>query len=89
MANLRHELKTDMANLRDELKTDMGSVRDELQTDIGNVRDELGNDVAKLDDRLRTVEIDVAATRVATAALTTPVQAVEEPARHPVSPTPG
>ena len=81
---LRRDVGADIEKLRVELK----SVRDELKTDIGNMRNELGTDVSKLDDRLRSVEVDVAAIRVTTTGFDARVRAVEELARQPVSPPP-
>ena len=80
------EVRVELKAVRDELKTDLGNVRDELKTDIGNVRNELGTDVAKLDDRLRSVEVDVAAIRMTTTGFDARGRTVEELAREPVPP---
>ena len=65
-------------------------VRRELRSDIGEVRAELSADIAGLDDRLRSVEIDVAAIRAATMGFDARLRAVEEHARNPLgAPPPG
>ena len=66
----------------------MQTAHSRLASDIDQVRDELRTDMAKLDDRLRSVEVDVAAIRVATTGLDARVRTVEELVRQPVSPTP-
>ena len=81
-------LASDIEQLRRDVGADIEKLRDELKTDIGNMRNELGTDMAKLDDRLRSVEVDVAAIRVTTTGLDARVRTVEQLARQPVSPTP-
>ena len=66
----------------------MQTAHSRLASDIDQVRDELRTDMAKLDDRLRSVEINVAAIRMATTGLDARVRTVEELVRRPVSPPP-
>ena len=66
----------------------MQTAHSRLASDIDQVRDELRTDMAKLDDRLRSVEINVAAIRMATTGLDARVRTVEELVRQPVSPPP-
>ena len=78
---VRQDLSADIRNVRDELSADI----EKVSADVEKVRDELGADIAKLDDRLRSVEIDVAAIRTATTGFDARLRAVEEHARHPVA----
>ena len=64
--DLRAELKGDIESLRTEMRNDMNALRKELHNDMDVLRKELRSDMGKLDDRLRTVEIGVAATRSTT-----------------------
>ena len=84
MQTAHSRLASDIDQLRRDLDTNVGEVRVELKA----VRDELRTDMAKLDDRLRSVEVDVAAIRMATTGLDARVRTVEELVRQPVSPTP-
>lgn len=63
MHAMRGELRQDIGGARLELTGKIAKVRDELRTDIGKLRDELHTDIGQLDERLRVVEIDVAAIR--------------------------
>ena len=76
---VRQDLSADIEKLRDDLSADIEKLRDELGADVEKVR----ADMAKLDDRLRSVEIDVAAIRTATTGFDARLRAVEEHARHP------
>ncbi|MCE2461284.1 MAG: hypothetical protein J4F38_10950 [Pseudomonadales bacterium] len=60
----------------------MQTAHSRLAADIEKVRDDLGADIKALDNRLRAVEIDVAAIRTATMGLAHRRRAVESPARH-------
>ena len=60
---MHHGLSTDIETVRHELSADIDKVRHELSADIDKVRHELGADIKKLDERLRSVEVDVAAIR--------------------------
>ena len=82
MGGLRQELRDDMVNLRHELRDDMGSLRQELRADIEKLRTDLGNDINRLDDRLRSVEVGVAAIRTAVVGLDSRLRVVEQHARH-------
>ena len=84
MQTAHSRLASDIDQLRRDLGTNIEKVRDELEA----VRDELRTDMAKLDDRLRSVEVDVAAIRVTTTGLDARVRTVEQLARQPVSPPP-
>ncbi len=88
MGGLRQELRDDMGNLRHELRDDMGSLRQELRADIEKLRTDLGNDINRLDDRLRSVEVGVAAIRTAVVGLDSRLRVVEQHARH-ADETPG
>ena len=82
MGGLRQELRADMGGLRQELRADMGGLRQELRADIEKLRTDLGNDINRLDDRLRSVEVGVAAIRTAVVGLDSRLRAVEQHARH-------
>ena len=81
-------LGTMMQAGQSSLANRIDDVRRDLRNDIETVRAELSSDIADLDDRLRSVEIDVAAIRAAMAGFDARLRAVEEHARHPVGPTP-
>lgn len=83
---LRRDIRGDIDNARSESNTGITGLRDELKTDIAELRDELKTDIGNLDDRLRAVEIDVAAIRTALVGFDGRLRAVEEHAKHPVSP---
>ena len=83
---VRHELSADIEKVRDELSADIEKIRGELSADIEKVRGELSADMAKLDDRLRSVEIDVAAIRAAMVGFDGRLRTVEERERHPAAP---
>ena len=56
-------LSDDIHRLRDEMHGMRTELRQELRGEIAGLRHELTAKIEKLDDRLRTVEIDVAAIR--------------------------
>ena len=56
---LRDEMYAMRAELRDEMYAMRGELRQEMRQEIGGLRDDIG----KLDERLRVVEIDLAAIR--------------------------
>ena len=60
-----------MQTAHSRLFADIEKVRDDLSADIAKVRDDLSADIRAMDDRLRTVEIDVAAIRTAVIGLDT------------------
>ena len=76
------QLRQDMSELGQELRQDMSELRRELGNDMNELRRELGNDIDRLDDRLRSVEIDVAAIRTAVVGLDTRLSAVEQHVHH-------
>ena len=82
MSGLRQELRDDMGGLRQEMRADMGGLRQEMRADIEKLRTDLGNDINRLDDRLRSVEMGVAAIRTAVVGLDSRLRAVEQHARH-------
>lgn len=83
LGTMMHAGQSNLANRIDEVRRD-------LRSDLDKVRAGLSSDIAGLDDRLRSVEIDVAAIRAAMSGLDARLRAVEEHARHPIgSPRPG
>ena len=82
MGGLRQELRDEMGGLSQELRDDMGGLRQELRGDIEKLRTDLGNDINRLDDRLRSVEVGVAAIRTVVVGLDSRLRAVEQHARH-------
>ena len=83
---------SNLASRIDEVRRDLGGDIDQVRRDLGSdtdkVRAELSSAIAGLDDRLRSVEIDVAAIRAAMVGFDARLRAVEEHARHPVGSTP-
>ena len=63
MGNMRLEFRSDGEKMHHGLSTDIETVRHELGADIDKVRHDLSADIKKLDERLRSVEVDVAAIR--------------------------
>lgn len=59
MYGMRAELREEMHAMRGELREEMHAMGAELRQDIGGLR----TDIGKLDERLRVVEIDLAAIR--------------------------
>ena len=92
MANIRDEMDTirgEMGNMRSELhrmgkelNARIDGVREKLRAEIHSLRVELRADLGELDDRLRVVEIDVAAIRVRIAGLDARSPATEQHTRH-------
>ena len=60
----------------------LGGEIGQLRQDVNELRRELGNDIDRLDDRLRSVEVDVAAIRTAVVGLETRLSAVEQHVHH-------
>lgn len=84
-----NQVRTDMNNMRLELSANIEKVRHDLGNRMATMRDGLGAQVAKLDDRLRAVEVDVAAIRAGMFGIESRLGAVEQHARHlaePVAP---
>ena len=66
------------------VQTSFTGLRDEMK----EMRQELNAKIGRLDDRLRAVEIDVAAIRTSVLGLEARVRIVEEHARHPIEALP-
>ncbi|MCY3837184.1 MAG: hypothetical protein OXH09_00760 [Gammaproteobacteria bacterium] len=60
---LRQEFRAEIGGLRHELHGQIGGLGQELRGEIASLRNELTAKIEKLDERLRRVEIDVAAIR--------------------------
>ena len=58
-----HRLRDEMYGIRTELRGEIAGLRQELRGEIAGLRHELTAKIEKLDERLRVVEIDVAAIR--------------------------
>ena len=58
-----HRLRDEMYGIRTELRGEIAGLRQELRGEIAGLRHELTAKIEKLDERLRIVEIDVAAIR--------------------------
>ena len=78
---LRDDLSADIEKLRDDVSGDIAKVRDDLSGDIEKVRADLSADLGTINDRLRAVEIDVAAIRTAVIGLGTRTGAAKR-SRH-------
>ena len=63
IAGVRQDLSGDIAGLRKELQEEIAGLRKELRGEIAGLRHELTAKIERLGDRLRVVEIDVAAIR--------------------------
>ena len=63
IAGVRKELSGDIAGVRQELRGGIAGLRQEVRGGLAGLRHELTAKIDKLDDRLRVVEIDVAAIR--------------------------
>ena len=61
--HLRDEMYALRTELRQEFRTEIAGLRHELTAKIEIERNEIRADIKRLDDRLRAVEIDVAAIR--------------------------
>ena len=70
-------VQTSFAGFRAEIRAELRETRQELSAKIENVRDELSTEIGQLDDRLRAVEIDVAAIRASVVGLDGRVRAIE------------
>ena len=100
MGTMRGEIGTmrgQMGTMRGEMGTmrgEMGTMRGEihqmgkdLNARIDGVREQLRADIGKLDDRLRTVETDVAAIRAGMVGFDARIRTVETHARHAIETT--
>lgn len=85
---VRRDLGNDIDELRRDLGNDIDEVRRDLRNDIDKVRTELSSDIASLDNRLRSVEVDVAAIRAAMVGFDARLSAVEADARRPIKAVP-
>lgn len=93
-ANVRAEfanVRGEIAELRDqmhrdvgELRSEVGQLRGEMHREIGQLRSQFHTDLRRIDDRLRNVELDVAAIKVGLATLDSRVTALE--AHHAAPP---
>ena len=79
---VRDDLSADIEKVRDDLSADIEKVRDDLSGDMGKLRDDLSGDIKVIDDRLRAVEIDVAAIRTAVIGFDVRNAEVEQQRRH-------
>ena len=70
-------LGNDIRALRTELSNDIRDLRTELSNEIRDVRTELSDDINRLDDRLRTVEVGVAAIQTTMADFDSRLRVVE------------
>lgn len=92
-SNLARTIEQVRRDLGDEidavdLRDDLDEVRRDLRNDLDEVRAQLSSDIAGLADRLRSVEIDVAAIRTATMGFDGRLGAVENDAHQPVKTAP-
>ena len=84
-------VRTEIAELRDQmhrevgqLRSEVGQLRGEMHREIGQLRSEFHTDLRRIDDRLRNVEVDVAAIKVGVGTLDSRVTALE--AHHAAPP---
>ena len=84
-------VRTEIAELRDQmhrevgqLHSEIGQLRGEMHREIGQLRSEFHTDLRRIDDRLRNVEVDVAAIKVGLETLDSRVTALE--AHHAAPP---
>ncbi|MDE0192323.1 MAG: hypothetical protein OXQ90_13290 [Gammaproteobacteria bacterium] len=77
-----------MQTAHSNLAGSIDQVRRDLGNDIDKVRTELSSDIAGLDNRLRSVEVDVAAIRAAMVGFDARLSAVEADARRPIKAVP-
>lgn len=80
---VRRDLGNDIDEVHRDLRNDIDEVHRDLRNDIDKVRAELSSDIAGLDDRLRSVEVDIAAIRAAMVGFDARLGAVEADARRP------
>lgn len=86
-ANVRAEftnVRAEIAELRDQMHRDVDQLRGEMHREIGQLRSEFHTDLRRIDDRLRNVEVDVAAIKVGLETLDSRVTALE--AHHAAPP---
>lgn len=74
-------MRGEMYRMGKELTARIDGVREQLRGEIHGLRVELRADIAKLDDRLRAVEIDVAAIRTLVVGFDDQGRTVGQPAR--------
>ena len=82
MQTAHTRLAADVEKVRDDLSADIEKVRDDLSADMGKLRDDLSGDIKAIDNRLRAVEIDVAAIRTAVIGFDARNAKVEQQRRH-------
>ena len=70
-------VQTSFVGFRAEIRAELKETRQQLSANIGKVRDDLSTEIGQLDDRLRAVEIDVAAIRANVVGLDARVRAIE------------
>ena len=93
MGTMRGEIGTmrgQMGTMRGEMGTMRGEIHQmgkDLNARIDGVREQLRADIDKLDDRLRTVETDVAAIRAGMVGFDARIRTVEAHARHAIETT--
>ena len=71
-------LGTMLQTMHARLDAKIDNLRGEVGTDIESLRGELSDDIDELDDRVRSLEIDVAAIRTAVTGLDTRPRPAEE-----------
>ena len=71
IADLRSEMRHQIGELRSEMQHEIGQLRSEMQLEIAQLRNEMAQlrreiraDLQRIDDRLRNVELEVAAIKV-------------------------
>ncbi|MCY4060618.1 MAG: hypothetical protein OXG44_21790 [Gammaproteobacteria bacterium] len=77
-----------MQTAHSNLAGSIDQVRRDLGNDIDKVRTELSSDIAGLDNRLRSVEVNVAAIRAAMVGFDARLSAIEADARRPIKAVP-
>ena len=88
MQTAHSNLEGSIDQVRRGLGNDIDELRRDLRNDIDKVRAELSLDIAGLDNRLRSVEVDVAAIRAAMVGFDARLSAVEADARRPIKAVP-
>ena len=71
LGQLRGEMQHELGQLRSEMQHEIGQLRSEMQLEIAQLRNEMAQlrreiraDLQRIDDRLRNVELEVAAIKV-------------------------
>ena len=88
MQTAHSNLAGSIDQVRRDLGNDIDELRRDLRNDIDKVRAELSLDIAGLDNRLRSMEVDVAAIRAAMMGFDARLSAVEADARRPIQAVP-